>query len=516
MHGYQLSRESSESLGGFWRVSYGSLYPTLRRLERSGEVEAVASAETRRPSQAGLPHHRDGRAGVPGAPAGDAARQPVRGPAVPRAPGVLPVPAARDAPAPAGAPACLPRGPAQHHPDSLRDHARARRRLHAGAHGARALRHRVRHRVGGRPHHRRAPNTERTTGGSKRGPTARSAERSTPHEQGSSRDRGRGQLRLITHPRSRVLQGRRSADRVPGLMHVDLGGYHIRDIEFVAAFDVDAEEGGQGRGGGHLRPSRTTPIRFADVPTTGVIVQRGRTLDGLGTYYREIDHGVRLAPSPTSRRSCGTRRPTSSCATSRWDPSRPRAYYAQCAIDAKVAFVNCLPVFIAVGGRVGQEVRRRRRADHRRRHQEPGGRHDHAPRPDEALRGPRREDQPHLPAELRRQHGLHEHAGARAPGVEEGLEDAVGAVPDGDPAGQGRRSTSGRRDHVPWLEDRKWAQIRIEGTSFGDVPLNVEMKLEVWDSPELGGHRHRRHPLREAGARPRDRRPVDRARAPTS
>ena len=199
MHGYQLSRELGESLGGFWRVSYGSLYPTLRRLERAGEVEAVASAETsvgRRKQVYRIT--AAGRGGLPAAVAGDPARQPIRGPAVPGAAGVLPLPAARDAPAAPGAPARLPRGSPEHHLRLAAQHPRARRRLHAVADGARPFRHGVRHRVGGRPDLRGAH------------PPATRVERSTCHEQGSSGDRGRGQLRLVARSGTRVLPGRGS------------------------------------------------------------------------------------------------------------------------------------------------------------------------------------------------------------------------------------------------------------------------------------------------------------------
>ena len=101
---------------------------------------------------------------------------------------------------------------------------------------------------------------------------------------------------------TRVLQGRRSDDRVPGLMHVELGGYHVRDVEVVAAFDVDAKKVGTDVAEAILSEPNNT-IRFADVPPTGVTVNRGRTLDGLGTYYRDIDHRVRACPRPTWSRS---------------------------------------------------------------------------------------------------------------------------------------------------------------------------------------------------------------------
>ena len=131
-------------------------------------------------------------------------------------------------------------------------------------------------------------------------------------------------------------------------MHVELGGYHVRDVEFVAAFDVDAKKVGQRRLRGHLRRARTTRIQFSDVPPTGVTVQRGRTLDGLGellprarsTESDERRGGRRAGPHGRAGRRARS-------ATSPVGSEEADRFYAQCAIDAKVAFVNALPVFIA-------------------------------------------------------------------------------------------------------------------------------------------------------------------------
>ena len=226
-------------------------------------------------------------------------------------------------------------------------------------------------------------------------------------------------------------------------------------------------------------------IRFADVPDLGVDVQRGPTFDGLGRYYRDIVEESAAEPvdvvaalrepeptcwSPTSR-SARSRRPSST-------PRRPS--------KPEVGFVNSIPVFIAsdpewarrfvdagvpiigddIKSQVGATIVHRNLA---RLFEDRGRR--------------RRAD---VPAERRRQHGLQEHARAGASRVEEDLEDPVGDDPDR-PRHRQRHVHIGPSDHVPWLTDRKWAYIRVEGRAFGDVPLNAELKLEVWDSPNSAG-----------------------------
>ena len=205
-------------------------------------------------------------------------------------------------------------------------------------------------------------------------------------------------------------------------MHVQFGDYHVRDIEFVAAFDVDAKKVGFDLAEA-ITASENNTIKICDVPPTGVTVQRGHTLDGLGKYYRETIDESDDEPVDVVAGAARTPRPTCSSATCPSGSEDAAKFYAQCAIDAGVAFVNALPVFIAVRPRVGQEVRGRRRADRRRRHQVAGRRHHHPPRAGQAVRGPRRRARPHLPAQRRRQHGLQEHARARAPGVQEDLQD---------------------------------------------------------------------------------------------
>ena len=148
--------------------------------------------------------------------------------------------------------------------------------------------------------------------------------------------------------------------------------------------------------------------------------------------------------------------------------------------------------------------------DRRRRHQEPGRRHHRAPHPRPPVRGPRHRARPHVPAQRRREHGLHEHARARAAGVEEDLEDPVRHQPDRQRHRAPTTCTSARPTTSPWLEDRKWAYIRLEGRNFGDVPLNVELKLEVWDSPNSAGVIIDAVRCAKLGLGPRHRRPAAR------
>src|SRR5581483_1070755 len=244
-------------------------------------------------------------------------------------------------------------------------------------------------------------------------------------------------------------------DFVPGLMHVDLGGYHIRDVEVVAAFDVV-----KGKVGADLaeamwaHPNDT--IKFAEVPTTGVTVSRGMTLDGLGKYLSQI---VEKADGPTDD-VAGILRdrqvdvvvnylPVGSEDATRW--------YAEHIMSAGCAMVNCMPVFIA-------------REDYwNKRFQEAG-----------------------VPLDKTMQLNVGGNSDFLNMLERERLEskkisktNAVTSMLDYD---LGAKNVHvGPSDYVPWLTDRKWAYIRMEGSSFGDVPLNVELKLEVWDSPNSAG-----------------------------
>jgi myo-inositol-1-phosphate synthase len=273
-------------------------------------------------------------------------------------------------------------------------------------------------------------------------------------------------------------------DRVPGLMHIDLGGYHISDVEIVAAFDVDADKVGKDVAEAIFTEPNNT-IRFSDVPPTGVVVQKGRTLDGLGTYYREVITESTRPESDVTQVLRDTRADVVVCYLPVGSEQAAR-YYAQCAIDARVAFVNCLPVFIA------SEVEWAKKfAD---------------------------AGVPIIGDDIKSQVGatithrvltkLFEDRGVK---IDRTYQLNFGGNMDFMNMLERKRLTSkkisktqsvqsqmeaplakddihiGPSDHVPWLEDRKWAQIRIEGTSFGDVPLNLEMKLEVWDSPNSAG-----------------------------
>ena len=214
---------------------------------------------------------------------------------------------------------------------------------------------------------------------------------------------------------------------VPGLMHVDLGGYHISDIEFVAAFDVV-----KGKVGVDLadaiwaHPNDT--IKFADVPKTG----HHRLARHDPRRHRQVPvrgrrEGAGRRPTTSSGSS---RRParTSSSTTSRSAPRRRPSGTPSRSSTPACAMVNCMPVFIAREPYWQRALRGGRRADHRRRHQVAGRRDDHAPRADDAVRRPRRPPRPHDAAERRRQLGLPEHARARSPRVEEDLEDERGHV----------------------------------------------------------------------------------------
>ena len=271
---------------------------------------------------------------------------------------------------------------------------------------------------------------------------------------------------------------------VPGLMHVDLGGYHVGDVEVVAAFDVDAKKVGRDVSEAiYSEPNNT--IRFADVPPTGVIVQRGPTLDGLGHYYRETIEESDAAPVDVAN---ALRRAEAEVVVCYLPVGSEEAakHYAQAALDAGVAFVNCLPVFIAsdrtwaqrfvaagvpivgddIKSQVGATIVHRvltklfedRGVKLNRTYQlNFGGNMDFMNMLErERLVSKKQSKTQSVQSQMRKQLDK-------------------------------RDIHIGPSDHVPWLEDRKWAQIRLEGQAFGDVPLNIELKLEVWDSPNSAG-----------------------------
>jgi myo-inositol-1-phosphate synthase len=273
-------------------------------------------------------------------------------------------------------------------------------------------------------------------------------------------------------------------DFVPGLMHVDLGGYHIRDIEFVAAFDVV-----KGKVGVDLadaiwaHPNDT--IKFADVPKTGVKVSRGMTHDGIGKYLSEV---VEKAPGETAD-VVGILKETGADVVVNYLPVGSEAatkWYTEQILEAGVAMVNCMPVFIA------------REPYWQRRFEEAG-----VPIIGDDIKSQVGATISHrVLTTLFRDRGvrldktMQLNVGGNSDFLNmlerDRLEskkisktNAVTSMLDYD-LGAGNVHV-GPSDYVPWLTDRKWAYIRMEGKSFGDVPLNIELKLEVWDSPNSAG-----------------------------
>jgi myo-inositol-1-phosphate synthase len=267
-------------------------------------------------------------------------------------------------------------------------------------------------------------------------------------------------------------------------MHVRFGDYHVSDVEVVAAFDVDAKKVGVDLAEA-IFTSENNTIKFADVPPTGVIVQRGHTLDGLGEYYREI---ITESDEPPVDVVAALLEARADVLVSYLPVGSEQAdrFYAQCAIDAKVAFVNALPVFIAsdpvwaakfteagvpivgddIKSQVGATITHRvlaklfedRGVELLRTYQlNFGGNMDFM----------------NMLERSRLQSKKISKTRAVTSQVPHEMEKAAVHI--------------GPSDHVPWLDDRKFAYVRLEGRSFGDVPLNLEYKLEVWDSPNSAG-----------------------------
>ena len=271
---------------------------------------------------------------------------------------------------------------------------------------------------------------------------------------------------------------------IPGLMHLDLGGYHVGDIECVAAFDVARGKVGHDLAEAILAPPNNT-ARFAAVPPTEIEVRRGPTYDGIGQYLRDV---VIESPAPVddvaqTLRESGAEilvsyLPVGSEKASRW--------YAEQALAAGCAFVNCIPVFIAknagwrekfhrrglpligddIKSQVGATIVHRVLANLFR---------DRGIRLDRTYQlnfGGNSDFQNMLERE-RLQSKKRSKTDSVTSQMRVKLSDAEAHV--------------GPSDHIPWLGDRKWCYIRLEGTTFGDVPLNLELKLEVWDSPNSAG-----------------------------
>ena len=271
---------------------------------------------------------------------------------------------------------------------------------------------------------------------------------------------------------------------VPGLMHVDLGGYHVRDIEFTAAFDVTTAKVGKDLADAIWAEPNDT-IKFANVPKTGITVSRGMTHDGLGKYLSEI---VEKAPGDTDDfvkilEETGTDvvvnyLPVGSEEATKW--------YTEQILNAGCAMVNCMPVFIAKGGYFGRQFEERGLpiiGDDIK--SQVGATIAHR-----VLTTLFRERGVKLDRTMQLNVGgnsdfLNMLERERLESKKISKTNAVTSMLDYD-MGEGNVHV-GPSDHVPWLTDRKWAYIRMEGSSFGDVPLNIELKLEVWDSPNSAG-----------------------------
>ena len=273
-------------------------------------------------------------------------------------------------------------------------------------------------------------------------------------------------------------------DDVPGLMHVDLGGYHVGDVEFSVAFDVDAKKVGRDLAEAIAAQPNNT-IRFADVPPLEVDVLRGPTLDGLGHYYREtieeaptnpVDVAQALRDSHTD--VLVSYLPVGSEAATR--------FYAEAALQAGVGFVNCIPVFIAskpewadrfrmaglpivgddIKSQVGSTIIHRSLA---KLFEDRGVHLDHTY---QLNFGGNMDFMNMLERERLQSKKI-----SKTQAVTSNMRRSLGK----------EDIHIGPSDHVPWLQDRKWAHIRLEGREFGNVPLVVDLKLEVWDSPNSAG-----------------------------
>src|SRR6266567_2523496 len=276
----------------------------------------------------------------------------------------------------------------------------------------------------------------------------------------------------------------KTGDKIPGLMHVDLGGYHIRDVEFVAAFDVDRNKVGKDLADAiYAAPNNT--YRFADVPKTGVKVSRGMTHDGIGKYLSTV---VKKADGPTDDIVAILKERKVDVVVSYLPVGSEEAtkWYVEQVLDAGCAFINCIPVFI---GRepywqtrfadrklpiIGDDIKSQVGATitHRvltRLFMDRGVRLD---RTYQLNFGGNTDFLNMLERER-----LESKKISKTNAVTSMLDYEID--PD--------NVHVGPSDHVPWLQDRKWCYIRMEGTTFGDVPLNAELKLEVWDSPNSAG-----------------------------
>ncbi|MCQ9352816.1 inositol-3-phosphate synthase [Corynebacterium sp. 153RC1] len=271
---------------------------------------------------------------------------------------------------------------------------------------------------------------------------------------------------------------------VPGLMHVQFGDYHVGDIEFVAAFDVDAAKVGLDLSEA-INASENNTIKICDVPTTGVSVQRGPTLDGLGKYYLQTIEESSAEPVDVVK---ALKDAQVDVLISYLPVGSEEAdkFYAQCAIDAGVAFVNALPVFIASDPEwaakfeaagvpiVGDDIKSQVGATitHRVLAKLFEDRGVTVDRTMQLNVGGNMDFKNMLERER-----LESKKISKTQAVTSNLDQEI----------EDRNVHIGPSDYVGWLDDRKWAYVRLEGRAFGDVPLNLEYKLEVWDSPNSAG-----------------------------
>ena len=271
---------------------------------------------------------------------------------------------------------------------------------------------------------------------------------------------------------------------IPGLMHPILGGYHIKNINFVLALDVDAKKVGLDLADA-IWASENNTIKFATVAKTGVTVKRGTTLDGLGRYYKETITESTAAPVDVVAEFKSNKVDVVICYLPVGSEEAAK-FYAQCAIDAGCAFVNALPVFIAsdpvwadkftkaglpivgddIKSQVGATITHRIMA---KLFQDRGV---HLDRTYQLNVGGNMDFKNMLERDR-----LESKKISKTQSVTSQLDYDLGA----------KNVHIGPSDYIPWLDDRKWAYVRLEGRAFGDVPLNLEYKLEVWDSPNSAG-----------------------------
>jgi|TARA_B110000503_G_scaffold135972_1_gene217501 myo-inositol-1-phosphate synthase len=271
---------------------------------------------------------------------------------------------------------------------------------------------------------------------------------------------------------------------IPGLMHAVVGGYHINNVKFVAAFDVDAKKVGLDLAEA-IWASENNTIKFSEVAKTGVPVLRGTTLDGLGKYYKETITESTAAPVDVVATLKQEQVDVLICYLPVGSEAAAK-FYAQCALDAGCAFVNALPVFIAsdpvwekkfkdaglpivgddIKSQVGATITHRIMA---KLFQDRGVRLD---RTYQLNVGGNMDFKNMLERDR-----LESKKISKTNSVTSQLDHDLGE----------KNVHIGPSDYIPWLDDRKWAYVRLEGRAFGDVPLNLEYKLEVWDSPNSAG-----------------------------